>query len=169
MSNAPSQDLQSFGASLSDLLERGADDAAATEARRQLAELHASEVADLLESLPAEERLPVWQLLDPATTGEVLLEASEAVRGQLIRESPPDKLTAAMALVDVDKLADLYDELPAPVIDAVIGAMQAQRRRTLETLRRFPEDSAGGLMDQDAIAVRSDVTLEVTCPRSPTP
>jgi magnesium transporter len=161
MSNAPSQDLQSFGASLSDLLERGADDAAATEARRQLAELHAAEVADLLESLPAEERLPVWQLLDPATTGEVLLEASEAVRGQLIRESPPDKLTAAMALVDVDKLADLYDELPAPVIDAVIGAMQAQRRRTLETLRRFPEDSAGGLMDQDAIAVRSDVTLEV--------
>jgi magnesium transporter len=161
MSNAPSQDLQSLGASLIDLLQRGADEAAAIEARRQLAELHASEVADLLESLPPEERLPVWQLLDPATTGEVLLEASEEVRGQLIRESPPEKLTAAMALVDVDKLADLYDELPAPVIDAVIGAMQAQRRRTLETLRRFPEDSAGGLMDQDAIAVRSDVTLEV--------
>jgi magnesium transporter len=161
MSNAPSQDLQSLGASLIDLLQRGADEAAAAEARRQLAELHASEVADLLESLPPEERLPVWQLLDPATTGEVLLEASEEVRGQLIRESPPEKLTAAMALVDVDKLADLYDELPAPVIDAVIGAMQAQRRRTLETLRRFPEDSAGGLMDQDAIAVRSDVTLEV--------
>jgi magnesium transporter len=162
MSSAPSRDFHSLGASVIELLQqRGDDEAAIDEARRRLAPLHASEVADLLESLPPEERLPVWRLLDTAITGEVLLESSEEVRGQLIRESTPERLAAAMTLVDVDKLADLYDELPAPVIDAVIGAMQAQRRRALETLRRFPEDSAGGLMDQDAIAVRSDVTLEV--------
>ena len=162
MSSAPSQDFHSLGASVIELLQqRGDDEAAIDEARRCLAPLHASEVADLLESLPPEQRLPVWRLLDAAITGEVLLESSEEVRGQLIRESTPERLAAAMALVDVDKLADLYDELPAPVIDAVIGAMQAQRRRALETLRRFPEDSAGGLMDQDAIVVRSDVTLEV--------
>jgi magnesium transporter len=162
MPNTPSQDLQALGTSVVELLnERSDDESTDEEARSRLAGLHASEVADLLESLPPEQRLPVWRLLDAASTGEVLLESSEEVRGQLIRESTPEKLAAAMALVDVDKLADLYDELPAPVIDAVIGAMHAQRRRTLETLRQFPEDSAGGLMDQDAIVVRSDVTLEV--------
>ncbi len=131
------------------------------EARQMLAALHPAAIADVLESVPPESRISVWRQLDPETSGEVLLEANEEVRAQLIRESAPDRLAAAMAKLDMDKLADLYDEVPATVMDAVVQAMHIQRRRTLETLRAFPEDTAGGLMDQDAITVRSDVTLEV--------
>lgn len=131
------------------------------EARRLLAGLHPAAIADVLESIPAERRIEVWRQLDPDTSGEVLLEANEETRAQLIRESAPDRLAAAVAKLDMDKLADLYDEVPATVMDAVVQAMHIQRRRTLETLRTFPEDTAGGLMDQDAITVRSDVSLEV--------
>lgn len=131
------------------------------EARQLLAGLHPAAIADVLESVPPERRMEVWRQLDPETSGEVLLEANEEMRAQLIRESAPDSLAAAVAKLDMDKLADLYDEMPATVMDAVVQAMHIQRRRTLETLRAFPEDTAGGLMDQDAITVRSDVTLEV--------
>ncbi len=130
------------------------------EAGRLLETLHPSEIADLLESISPEWRMDLWRQLDPETSGEVLLEANEEVRAQLIRESTPERLAASMAKLDIDKLADLYDEMPEAVMDAVVQTMHIQRRRILDTLRAFPEDTAGGLMDQDAITVRSDVTLE---------
>lgn len=137
------------------------DSGQVAEAGGILESLHPAEIADLFESLPTASRPSLWQQLDAARSGEVLLEANDEVRSQLIRESAPEHLAFAMAKLDMDKLADLYDEVPPAVMDAVVEAMHVQRRRILETLRAFPEDSAGGLMDLDAITVRSDVTLEV--------
>lgn len=155
------RDPHAFAARVAELLDRGDAPAVEPALRRLLDRRHAAEIAAMLSSLPPARRLPLWRLLDPAAMGEVLLESGAEVRHQLIRESDPQRLAAAMALVDLDKLADLHDELPAPVRDAVLHAMQSHRRSALETLRRYPEDSAGGLMDQDAITVRPDVTLRV--------
>jgi magnesium transporter len=59
----------------------------------------------------------------------------------------------------MDELADLDEDLPISVVDAMVRAMDAQRRGRYEAVRAFPDDSAGGLMDVDATAVRADVTL----------
>lgn len=131
------------------------------EAEHLLETLHPAEIADILESIPPERRMNVWRQLDPGKSGNVLLEANEEVRAQLIRKSTPSSLAAAVAKLDMDKLADIYDEIPDTIMDAVVQAMHIQQRRVLETLRTFPEDTAGGLMDQDTINVRSDLTLEV--------
>lgn len=126
-----------------------------------LARMHPAEIANLLESLPPGHRMELWRCLDAEVVGEVLMASGEEVRAQLIDESSPKRLAAAMARLDMDKLVDLLDDVPAAVTDAVVRAMHAQRRKTLDTLRAYPDDSAGGLMDQDAITVRSDVTLDV--------
>lgn len=136
-------------------------DGQAAEAAPQLAKMHPAEIASLLESLPSIHRMALWKQLDADVVGEVLMASGEEVRAQLIDESSPKRLAAAMARLDMDKLVDLLDEVPAAVTDAVVRAMHAQRRKTLDTLRAYPEDSAGGLMDQDAITVRSDVTIDV--------
>lgn len=126
-----------------------------------LEKMHPAEIASLIESLPSDHRLLIWKRLDVERIGDVLMASGEEVRGQLIDESSPKRLAAAMARLDMDKLVDLLDEVPAAVTDAVVRAMHVQRRKILETLRAYPDDSAGGLMDQDAITVRSDVTLDV--------
>lgn len=131
------------------------------EATPLLAKMHPAEIASLLESLPPDHRMALWKRLDAEVVGEVLMASGEEVRAHLIDESSPKRLAAAMARLDMDKLVDLLDEVPAAVTDAVVRAMHTQRRKTLDTLRAYPEDSAGGLMDQDAITVRSDVTLDV--------
>jgi magnesium transporter len=126
-----------------------------------LARMYPAEIANLLESLPPGHRMELWRCLDAEVVGEVLMASGEEVRAQLIDESSPKRLAAAMARLDMDKLVDLLDDVPAAVTDAVVRAMHEQRRKTLDTLRAYPDDSAGGLMDQDAITVRSDVTLDV--------
>ena len=54
------------------------------ELRRELDQLHPADVAYILEALPLDERLVVWDLVKAEREGEILLELSEAVRESLI-------------------------------------------------------------------------------------
>ncbi len=136
-------------------LAEGADARAAAE----LAELYPSEVADVLESCPPEERVHLWELVEPHAKGDVLTEAHGEVRRQLIDETSAEELVAAVQRLDLDALSDIYEELPGGVVNAVLGAMDAQRRERFHVVRTYPPNTAGGLMDVDALAVRPDVTL----------
>ncbi len=121
--------------------------------------MEAPNLADLLESLPRSERIRVWDVVDPDIKGDVLVEAHGEVRAQLIDASSAEDLAKAMQRLDLDALSDLYDELPPGVVGAVLAGMDAQRRARFALVREYASDTAGGLMDVDAIAVRPDISL----------
>ena len=143
------------------LVEQAIEGAPVDQLVQALEPLHPAEIADVLESLPHEQRLFLWHLLDADTKGDVLVEAHGEVRRQLIGETAAEELVAAVERLDMDALADLDEHLPGEVVAAVLLAMDAQRRRRFDAVRSYPDDTAGGLMDADAIAVRGDVTLDV--------
>ncbi|MGB5520718.1 MAG: CBS domain-containing protein, partial [Gammaproteobacteria bacterium] len=142
---------------LSDALDTGA----MQHARRMLNELNPAEIADLLESLPCSERNLLWDLVDQEKEGEVLLEVGDEVRTTLIRDMPLQELVYATESMDVDDLADFVQSLPDKVTGEVLTSLDAQRRKRLDAVLSYPEDSAGGLMNTDTITVRPEVTLEV--------
>ena len=125
-----------------------------------LASAHPAEIADLLESIPREERLPLWRRLEDSQRGEILLETHGEVRRNLIQESDEEQLLVALAALEVDELADLDADLPRAVIERMVGRMDADRWRQYESVRHYPDDTAGGLMDVDAASVRADVTIK---------
>jgi magnesium transporter len=132
---------------------RGAD--------RMVNVLHPGEIALLLESLPPAQREIVWELVDRELEGDVLVELSEEVRGELIGEMQPEELVAATEGLAVDDLADLLAELPEAVTRQVLRSMDQQDRVRLTAVLAYPEDTAGGLMNTDTVTVRPDVTLDV--------
>jgi len=129
--------------------------------RGMLNHLHPAEIAHLLESLPHHERSLLWDLLDADLNGEVLLHVNDDLRASLIGEMDADELVAAAEGMETDDLADILLDLPSAVIDEVLQAMDEQNRHRLESVMSYPEDTAGGLMNVDAITVRPDVTLDV--------
>ncbi len=129
--------------------------------RRMLHSLHPAELGLLLESLPPAERVIVWQLVSPEAGGDVLLEVNDEVRAGLINNMEPEALVAATDDMEVDDLADLFEDLPEAVIVRILHAMDAQDRERLESVLAYAEDSAGGLMNTDTVTVRPDVTLDV--------
>jgi magnesium transporter len=142
---------------LSQALENGA----MQNARRMLNELHPAEIADLLESLPYRQRNLIWDLIDPDKEGDVLLEVGDEVRATLIHDMPLQDLVNATEGMDVDDLADFIQALPDRVTHQVLTSLDTQRRKRVEAVLSYPEDSAGGLMNTDTITVRPSVTLEV--------
>jgi len=74
------------------------------ELQRKLDELHPADVAHILEALPLEERLTVWQLVKAERDGDILLEVSDAVRETLIADMDDHELLAAAKEMDADEL-----------------------------------------------------------------
>jgi magnesium transporter len=129
--------------------------------RHLLKNLTAAEIGDLLESLPPAKRLAVWEMTDPEIDGDVLVEVNDEVRASLIRDTAPEDLVAAVDDLDLDDLADIFDDLPDTVISEVLRSLDRQDRERLEYVLSYPEDSAGGLMDPDVLTIRPDVSLDV--------
>ena len=130
------------------------------ELRAKLENLHSADIAYILEALPLEERLVVWELVKANRDGEILLEVSDAVRESLIASMDSDELVAAVETLEADELADLAADLPAEVIQEVVQSLPAEERERLRSALSYPEGTVGALMDFEMVTVREDVTLE---------
>ncbi len=126
-----------------------------------LAELHPADIARILVGLPPEPRATVWAQVDIQHMGEVLLELPEAVRADLVKLMDGAALVAAARTLDTDDIADLIPDLSDEVIAEILFALDKQDRQRLDAVLSYPEDTAGGLMNVDAITVRENITLEV--------
>lgn len=131
------------------------------EMRAVLAQLHPADLAYILEALPLENRLAVWDLVKSEVDGDVLVEVSDAVRETLIASMAREELVAAAEQLDADELADIADDLPEEVIEEVKEGLSVEEREDLQTALSYPEDSVGARMDFDTVTVRDDLTLEV--------
>ena len=126
----------------------------------RLDRMHPADIAYVLEALPPDERLLVWDLVRADRDGEILLEVSDAVRESLIESMAPAELRAAAESLDTDELADLAPDLPREVIEDVFRSLSAEEREQLRAAMSYPEDTVGAIMDFEMVTVREDVSLE---------
>jgi magnesium transporter len=129
--------------------------------RRRLDQLHAADVAYVLENLPLEERIFVWGLVRSDRDGEILLEVSDAVRDTLLADMDSAEIVAAAQNLDADEIADLAPGLPEEVVQDIIEAQDAEDRAELQAALSYPEGTVGALMDFEVVSIREDVTCEV--------
>ena len=123
--------------------------------------LHPSDVADILEALPLERRLTIWELVKSENDGDILVEVSDTVRQTLIADMDNTELLAAAEQLDTDEIADIANDLPNDVLSDLLESLDVQNRERLESALSYPDDSVGALMDFDIITIRDDITLEV--------
>jgi len=132
-----------------------------SELQRQLDGLHPADIAYILEALPLEDRLTVWQMVKADRDGEILLEVSDAVRESLIADMDQREILAAVEPLDADELADLVEDLPTEVLPELMASLDAQQREQLQSALSWQEDQVGALMDFEMVTIREDVSLEV--------
>lgn len=131
------------------------------ELQKKLDELHSADIAYILEALPLEQRLLVWDLVKVERDGDILLEVSDAVRESLIASMDSEELLAAAEQLDTDEIADLAPDLPHDVMQELLESLDSQNRAHLQSAMSYPEDTVGSLMDFDMVSIRDDISLEV--------
>ncbi len=157
--------LSGFAESLADTLDNPSQNPVVqgvlANLRATLDELHPADVAHILEALPIDERLFVWDLVKADREGDILVETSDAVRESLIASMDAPELVAAAATLDTDELAELAPDLPREVVEEVKKTLDPEEREQLRQAMSYEADMVGALMDFEMVDVRPDVTLEV--------
>lgn len=125
------------------------------------AEAHPADIADALERLTPVKRPLAWTYIPESKRGEVLSELNEGVFKDLALELDNVELIDAIKVLDIDDIADLIPDLPESILADVLFAVDNETRTSLGEVLSYPEDSAGGLMNLDAIAVRDNISLDV--------
>lgn len=128
---------------------------------KALTHLHYADIADLLEGLPLEERLFIWNMVNSDIDGRVLLEVSPSVRESLLTHLKHDELIAISTQLTSDELADITPYLKPEDVHEIINALDEQARREYENAHLYLDSQIGSVMDFDFLKVRGDVSCKV--------
>jgi magnesium transporter len=125
-----------------------------------LDDMRAADAADLIEHLGADERLFIFNLLEPEGAGDVFVEIEPPVQERILRDLDNQAISEIVQELDSDDAADLVGDLPAERAKEIIETVGDDVSEELEKLLPYPEDSAGGIMGLEFVAVKADATVE---------
>ena len=123
-------------------------------------DLRPADVADLIEHLNREERLYLFELLEPQGAGEVLLEIEPPIQERIISDLDNQAISEIVQELDSDDAADLVGDLPAERAKEIIETLEDDVSEELEKLLPYPDDTAGGLMALEFVAVKADSRIQ---------
>jgi len=125
----------------------------------RLAEIHPSELADILEDLGPAERAAVFTSLDEEVAADTLEEVEPRLQKALLEKLDEEKIADIVEEMDPGAAADLLAELPEDRSDAILEEMEPEERQEVEDLLEFDEDSAAGCMTTDFVYLGMEATV----------
>lgn len=137
------------------LLESGALD----ELSELLEGLHPSDVAELLEDLDEEQCVAFLELLPAEVAADVLPEVDEAEHAaELLAKLDPERIGEIVEDMADDDAADLIGELDPAEQARILAQLSESEASDIERLLHYAEDTAGGIMTREIVAISADLT-----------
>ena len=127
-------------------------------------DLNPADLARLLPHLRFENAVQLFRWLPNELAGDVLPDLDDDYRASLLEEETSGRLTEMLDEMEVDDAVDLLADLPQDVVRDVLPTLEDADE--VEELLAYPEDTAGGLMSSELVAVHdqgsvADATEEV--------
>jgi CBS domain-containing protein/sporulation protein YlmC with PRC-barrel domain len=125
----------------------------------RLAQLHPSDIADILEDLAPAEREAVLRTLDEEVAAETLEEVEPKLQKSMVQALDSETAAGIVEEMDPSAAADLLAELPEERSEAILEEMDPEERQEVKDLLEFREDSAAGRMTTEYVAVPQSATV----------
>jgi len=124
----------------------------------KLALLHPADIADIVEEMTADERRAVFDQLDVETAADTLGEVEPEMQAAIMGDLDGERAADILEEMDPDEATDLLQDLPEETREELIELMDEEEGADVEELLAYPEDSAGGIMTTDFLALPRDLT-----------
>jgi Mg/Co/Ni transporter MgtE len=126
----------------------------------RLSKLHPADIADILEELSRDEQRSVIETLDAETAAETVTEIPTHMQVALLNSLPAGRAADIVEEMDPDEAADVLQELAPETSAEVLANMETEEANEVRELLGFEENTAGGLMTTEFIAVPDSATVE---------
>lgn len=130
----------------------------AQKAKEVLSVLQPADIAELVEELESLEQHWIISLLDSETAALVINELDPELGGDLLRLLNVERATEILEEMSFDDAADLLSELPDQEQNRYLELLEHEDRQDVRELMTYREDTAGGLMTTEYVAIREDIT-----------
>lgn len=129
-----------------------------------IVDLHPADIAEVMEALPMDEATYLYLLLEGDLASDVLVEIPEDDRKRFLAELPAEVIARQyIEYMDTDDAVDVLGELPEEKQEEVIAYIDDQDYADdLSELLAYDEDSAGGIMAAELVAVNEKWSVQ-TC------
>ena len=101
----------------------------------------------------------MFRLLPKEQAAETFVEMEPDAQELLIRGFSDSELKSIVDELYVDDAVDLIEEMPANVVTRILNQASPETRKMINTILRYPEDSAGSIMTTEYVALKPEMTV----------
>ena len=125
----------------------------------QLKEQNAADIGALLLDAEPEDVLRIYRLLPKELAAESFVEMSTEVQEYLVNAFTNRELSELLDEMFVDDTVDVIEEMPAGLVKKILKNTDAETRRIINEILRYPEDSAGSMMTIEYVDLKRGMTV----------
>ena len=132
-----------------------------SELKQYLNEMNPADIAQLLESVEDERRrVFLFRLLTKENAADTFVEFDFDTQENLIRAFSDSELREVLDEIYIDDAADIIEEMPATIVKRILKNTDPETREAINTILKYPEDSAGSIMTPEFVDLKKDMTVE---------
>jgi len=132
---------------------------------QKLSKLHPADIAEIVSQLGGRDRAAIFASLDDETAADTLEESSEEVQAQILARLSDERAADILEEMSPDEAADLLADLSPERREQLIAAMEADEAEDVEELLHYEEDTAGGMMTTEFVAIPVSLSAAQTIDR----
>ena len=132
---------------------------------QKLSKMHPADIAEIVEQLGGRDRAAIFASLDDEVAADVVEESSEEVQAQIIDRLDDERAADILEAMSPDEAADLLGDMSEERRDQLIAKMEADEAEDVEELLGYEDDTAGGLMTTEFVAVPVTLSAQQTIER----
>lgn len=135
------------------------------ELKNTLIEMNEYDIAEFLEELDEGEMIKVFRLLPKTIATDVFVNLEDETQKHLINLLSKKEATQIIEDMFTDDAADLFDEMPAVMVQSLLSNVDKDTRNDINRLLKYPENSAGSLMAVEYIHLKKGLTIKESIAR----
>lgn len=125
----------------------------------KLEKMHPADLADIVEELSPEDREAIFETMDSEAAAEALSEVDPDIQASILESLEAEKAAEIVEEMPPDEAADVLAELEKETSEEILEEMDSAPKSEVRELLEFREDSAGGLMNTEYVALDENATV----------
>ena len=130
------------------------------ELKKEISKLEYVEIADLLQELDDKEQIKLFNLLPKTLAAQTFAYLDLDSQEKIVNELSGKDIGKIIDEMYADDAADLIDEMPSNVVTKMLENTTPETRKNINTLLKYPDDSAGSIMTVDFLELKGNQTIE---------
>jgi len=130
-----------------------------------LAELHPADLASIIDQLAPRDRAGILASLDDEAAADAIEEMEPETQVEVLEDLAPERAADILEEMSPDDAADLVADLSEATREEILSLMETEEAAEVTELLGYPEDSAGGIMTTEFVAIPAHLTAAQTIDR----